>query len=61
MQDFFRWLFFNVGKDSRLQYHKCDCSLRNTKFTVIKNNAGLKLWDGQIKYCPVCGEKLDRG
>ena len=59
MYNFFRWLFFDVEKDSVHNYHKHGCRLRNNKFTVIQNAYGSKLHSGYVKYCPSCGEKLD--
>ena len=55
-----RWVQ-GVKKDNKFNYHKPYCKLRGHNFTVIKNNIGQKMWNCEIKYCPVCGERLKDG
>lgn len=45
-------------KDRHNNYHQMGCTLRNHKFTVIRNTAGSKINESCIKYCPCCGVKL---
>jgi hypothetical protein len=59
MRDFFKWLFYDVKRDSQRNYRKRTCKLYNEKFTVIQNSYGQKVWQCYIKHCPCCGEKLD--
>lgn len=58
MRRLYNWLFLNIKKDSKGRYHDTKCALFSHNFTVIKNTGGTKLWEGQIKYCPICGAKL---
>jgi hypothetical protein len=59
MRRWFKRIWYNVHKDRLHHYHKCPCSLYDRRFTVIDNICGKKIWEGNIKYCPICGERLD--
>jgi hypothetical protein len=53
----FKRIWFGISKDCQHNYHKLGCLLYSHAFTVIKNTDGSKMY--RIKYCPICGEKLD--
>ena len=59
MATMLQYLFGKVTRDRNFNFHKDRCRMRNRRFTVIDNNAGLKVFEGYVKYCPCCGEKLD--
>lgn len=59
MRKWFRKIWHNVHKDKLGNYHKYPCHLAGRKFTVIDNACGKKVGEWSIKYCPICGEKLE--
>lgn len=59
MTNLFRY-FKNESKDGYHNYHKYGCTLAGWKFTVLRNFACQKLYEGQVKYCPCCGAKLKK-
>lgn len=58
MLKWFRRIWYGISKDREFNYHKLGCYFRNRRFTVIRNGDSMKMCEGSIKYCPICGEKL---
>lgn len=58
MRKWFRKMWHNVHKDKIGNYHKYPCFLAGGRFIVIDNACATKIRDNNIKYCPICGEKL---
>lgn len=59
MSNWIRDIFCGIKRDKHFNRHKSNCILRDSNFTVIKNNAGLPVWKCRILYCPCCGVRIN--